>query len=738
MRAKGRFLREELAGVTSDLQIDLICDRFEKDIEAGEQPDLGDYLIYIDEEHRKKLFRELLLVEWELRGDNKGAQNWRVYQARFPQYAAQIEEARLRRSPRRAEEPRSLVGGAPQVGHFVLLESIGEGSSGKVWKATDPRLQRTVAIKIPRAVRLSENALNRFLREGRAAAQLSHSGIVPVYEVGSEGDSVYIVSAYVSGRNLRDWLRGSRPTSREAATLCAQLADALDHAHERGVIHRDLKPSNIILDDERKPHITDFGLAKCANDQSDMTLEGELVGTPAYMSPEQARGNAGSADRRTDVYALGAVMYEMLTGRPPFDFQAGSIIQQVIDEDPVPPRRLQRSIPRDLETICLKAMSKSPDDRYWSAQEMAVDLRRLLDGRPIVARPPSLPERIWRWMRRKPAVVAIIGLAALLLGTLAIAGRLAADKHSMLGLRNVAITTSPAGAKLTFVPLDKDFGEPIPEKAIRPSQRSPIALEMPAGDYLIVAVLEDGRFHEVYRHVPKQAETLPGIYAHQYWKVASDKSIHLPRISIPDYDHTQEMALIPGTSRHDGFYIDCHEFSVAEYRNFSAGKDPLDKRWHKVPSDFAVTVAFGTAVALAESVGKRLPTQAEFHRAALHCEPAVSARTVAPTYGVGPVGVPSDDCTSTLPAVIGLRSNVAEWTVSRSVSSELGEIKGLPSLLDFPGRIAVGGNIASTQGEAPTSSIHPIHAHLAVAEAAVRPGLGFRCVRSIAPRFVEK
>jgi len=316
--------------------------------------------------------------------------------------------------------------GEQRLGKYQLQGLLGEGGMGEVHRALDSQLGRVVALKILRQSRFAEaqteqdELVQRFLREGQATAALDHANIVRVYDVGSEAGVYYIAMQLIEGQTLADFLDQALPKPRRSAEIMRAVSLAMAHAHAAGILHRDLKPHNVMLDGEGVPYLTDFGLARRIDD-SKLTVSGQLLGTPAYMSPEQARGLGDQVNETSDVYGLGAILYELLCGVPPADGDdLQAVLYIVMHDDPPPPRRRNSEIDMDLETICLKCLEKNPASRYASAAELAADLERYLAGEPVTARRIGRLRRGARYLRRRPAVALLLGL--LLAGLAGLAG----------------------------------------------------------------------------------------------------------------------------------------------------------------------------------------------------------------------------------------------------------------------------------------------------------------------------
>ena len=322
------------------------------------------------------------------------------------------------------EAVRDAPGPTP-LGRFLIERELGRGGFGVVYLAYDEEMGRDVALKLPRADALiTPDIRRRFLREAHAAARLDHPNLVAVYDAGEIGPICYIASAFCDGTTLGRWLESrSEPVPiRQAARLVRALARGVTHAHARRILHCDLKPGNVLLvpptnpGEDPVPRITDFGLAKLLEAPPSESTAARPLGTPPYMAPEQVEGQGKAIGPATDVYALGAILYEVLTGRPPHSGATNwETMRAVVTEPPARPRRLRRAIPRDLEAICLRCLEKRPDDRYATAAGLAEDLERFLNGRTTRARPLSPPRRLVRWARRYPSAATLAGMGLLIL-----------------------------------------------------------------------------------------------------------------------------------------------------------------------------------------------------------------------------------------------------------------------------------------------------------------------------------
>ncbi|MCE5267061.1 MAG: serine/threonine protein kinase [Planctomycetaceae bacterium] len=303
-------------------------------------------------------------------------------------------------------------------GPYELIREIGRGGMGVVYEARQKGLDRSVAVKMILAGHLaSPELVRRFQAEAKAAARLRHSNIVHIHEVGQFNGQDFFAMEYIAGQSLAERVAAGPTDPAIAVRLVATVARAVEHLHQQAIIHRDLKPSNILIDAEGQPYVTDFGLAKVFLPGSDATATGVIAGTPSYMAPEQASGRHAAISPATDVYSLGAILYELLTGVPPFHAETAiDTLMEVLSGDPPKPRMLNARIPIGLELICLKCLSKEPAERYASAAALADDLDRFARGEPLAVRPPTLAQRFWSWTRRQPALASRLGALGLFYG----------------------------------------------------------------------------------------------------------------------------------------------------------------------------------------------------------------------------------------------------------------------------------------------------------------------------------
>lgn len=413
-------------------ELDLWCDRYEAELQKGERLSPAEFLVKhsMDTQHAAAdLLTELKRIE-----------------------------AAYNHVAKRAVASDTEVFGQPVrkcVGRYELLRPLGSGGFGEVWVAFDPQLDREIAIKIPHPGVLSDAAcIGRFYREAKSAAKLKHANIVRVHDAGSDGSTHFIAAEFISGKTLRELCSSGGMEIREAVRIVADLAGAVYYAHRNNIIHRDIKPGNILMDANQQPHLTDFGLASQL-DASALTANGMVVGTPVYMAPEQAAGRFGAALPACDQYSLGTVLYELLTGRPPFSGSNSVVLYHKLNSAPAAPSTIRAEIPAEVEAICLKAMHRIPEERYVDCEAMAADLRAWLEGRSR----SDLPKNKLSW----PVTMAMlaVALSLILFAYLYWQNRLALDRSqaraalrdtpgdTKTNLHETAVETSSASSMIT-------------------------------------------------------------------------------------------------------------------------------------------------------------------------------------------------------------------------------------------------------------------------------------------------
>jgi serine/threonine protein kinase len=589
------------------------------------------------------------------------------------------------------------------IGSFELKRRVGRGTFGEVWLARDSVLQRDVAIKVPRGVEQDRKAVDRFLREARAAAKLKHPNLVSVYETGDVDGVPYIATAYIEGTNLQDLIDRRKLTLEQLARMLQTIAAAVAHAHAAGILHRDLKPANVLVDTSGAPHVGDFGLAKnLFSADATLTIDGQIVGTPAYMAPEQTRAGGHPITAASDVYALGVMLYELMTHRRPFTGELESIFHQIRSEEPVPPRKIDPAIPHDLETICLKAMSKRPEERYASAQDLADDLGRYLKGELIQGKRPSLVRRMTRRLRAVSPALVVVALACGLAGVgLGLSRRdnppqakqvpeapapapipdpiiVGEPKPPSDDFRYDVYISEPAGANIVVYQLDFDTFRPQ-FSTKRELGVTPLTAELSSGQYLVVAYNDKGEFHEVIRSVPQRAVERWGHYFHETWdwKPGSSTIEWKPFQLFPATLDDEELVWSDGAKNipidMTAAGGDLERWDIPRF-----GLQTTEVTAHRVkgfyqkfnsahPANYpAVKLCWDEAMAWAESKGMRLPdlVEAEF-LATVARRPGDDPKRMNTSWN-RPVMDARADVLDTQPLLFGLSSGALEWTQTRS------------------------------------------------------------------------
>lgn len=741
----------------SDLEIDLelnsVCDAFESALQTGQRPQLADYLT----DTRlpvSTLFVELVQIEMEYRRRTGERVTLEEYIVRYPEFSEALSG--LAPSLDTVSMPAPREAPTTSLGRFELVAPLGQGTFGVVWKARDTKLRRWVAIK---RFRETAPAASRdlFAREARAVQKLDHPNVVRLLELSQGATTDYIVFEYVEGRTLKTILeeRNHAPLDPDrAARIALQLANGLQHIHERGLIHRDLKPANVMITPAGDAKILDFGLARHTDTTSTIGGGQGFLGTIPYMSPEQLQGGK-TVTPQSDIYALGAVLYEMLAGRRPFDGSHEELVANIPKGNPP-----GFEAPAALRTIVRRAMEVDSLDRYPSGHAIVDDMQRFLEGIALNGNVGHQLRKLGRRVTRRDFLIrSTIGIAATA-GAVRAASVLLRTPDD--GRHEVLLSTEPPGAEIHVAPIHPDTGEPDTKVIYRLPGRSPTRARLLPGSYLVIAHLpETGRFHEVYRKVPSTSAEQIGLGEHQRWDLR-DGAVRWPSIRIPALAVVDRMTFFPGDGRFltgqkgdelrrpalrsiPPFYLDQHEITVAEYQRCFRGDQPQQLLAWKAPlsGEHASPMDWDRAVLLAEIVGKRLMNEYEYEFAATDGGKRDWSWDVtgSPAFDVGTsfqtVGHPEQDHVGD-PPVYGLCSNLAEWT-SSGPAEAMDHLRRMPlEPLLHPSqskyRVVRGGNLnvlLEAQTAAPDRNPRR---RLLRASYTYERGLGLRCARSPRPR----
>ena len=665
-----------------------------------------------------------------------------------------------------------------RIGRYQSRKLIGEGGFGKVYLAWDPNTKREVAIKIEiRNPGRSPSKCDDLLHEARVAAKFSHPSIVRVLDADIDPiHGAFIVYEYVpKARSLKSFRFGSVMPIDRVARLGATIASAIHVAHKKGFTHRDLKPSNILLTEQGEPKIIDFGLA--LGDSELLRHEGSASGTVSYMAPEQLEGRTGKIDGRTDVWAIGVILYQMLTGQRPYQSNSPSELRTEIDRKSIKPiSQFRDDVPEWLEAAVFKCLRPNPEQRHRSANDLATALTDGLESTQrtstsssyrlagvflacVIATTAAVAGLDWYLSPRTGLLHATSGLSGDVGQDATDLGNFAAANEA--GLFPVLVSTEPAGARVVTWKLDRDTGLLDPESRKEAAERTPCDLELAPGFYLVVTVLDDGRFHEVFRTVPRDPSVTPLGYSHRYWRNV-DAKIEWNSISIPELTVTDGMALFPSqhslavTSgdvsdlmfkphfrRVPGFYMAPFEVTFEQYRAISIpdrrhSEVPDLKKYIRFPADRQAVfgVDWDAAAEFAESEGKRLVLEAEHICAATH-----GGRQRYPwgderkeEWRFTPIGSDFDVVDGVNGVkVFNLHSNVAEWTGSPASNYSPGRKLDSPNSDAIDWFVVRGAPPCVHSGEFGGLEEHADRVIVHSPQGISSPGIGFRVARSEKP-----